>query len=269
MKGDKHVMEKTRIVLSDSYVLFREGLHFTLSGEEDFEVIGETKDNNELHEMLANDPPDIVFMGIGYNRLQEFGILYRITSDLPSVSVILVINDDDVEGIVRAISCGISACIFRNTGESVPLDAVNSIIRGELPIIDTILIPDIASAILSDFGWVTDLDSNLRMYVTELSQYETELLTAISSGMETGELAGRFNTDSETLRNNIKSIRNKLMKNYQNRTLIENIKQSAAPRELQDQEHSLPEYVTRQEFIQFKNSLKTVIVKSFSSLKEL
>ena len=31
-------MEKIKVFLSDPQVLFREGIHFTLSGEEDFEV---------------------------------------------------------------------------------------------------------------------------------------------------------------------------------------------------------------------------------------
>ena len=38
-------MENISVFLSEWQVLFREGIHFTLSGEEDFEVIGEATDN--------------------------------------------------------------------------------------------------------------------------------------------------------------------------------------------------------------------------------
>ena len=40
-------MEKVSVVLADWQVLFREGIHFTLSGEEDIEVIGEATDSEE------------------------------------------------------------------------------------------------------------------------------------------------------------------------------------------------------------------------------
>ncbi len=34
-------MEKIKVFLSDPQILFREGMHFTLSGEDDFEVTGD------------------------------------------------------------------------------------------------------------------------------------------------------------------------------------------------------------------------------------
>ena len=40
-------MEKVSVVLVDWQVLFREGIHFTLSEEEDMDVIGEVTDNEE------------------------------------------------------------------------------------------------------------------------------------------------------------------------------------------------------------------------------
>ena len=40
-------MRKIKVFLSDAQVIFREGIHFTLSGEEDFEVTGESTSNDE------------------------------------------------------------------------------------------------------------------------------------------------------------------------------------------------------------------------------
>jgi len=40
------------VVLSDWQVLFREGIHFTLSGEEDIEVIGEVTDGEEALNLI-------------------------------------------------------------------------------------------------------------------------------------------------------------------------------------------------------------------------
>ena len=40
-------MGNITVFLANWQVLFREGIHFTLSGEEDIEVIGETTGNEE------------------------------------------------------------------------------------------------------------------------------------------------------------------------------------------------------------------------------
>ena len=48
-------IEKVNIFLADWQVLFREGLHFTLSGEEDFDIIGEATNNEEVGKLVAND----------------------------------------------------------------------------------------------------------------------------------------------------------------------------------------------------------------------
>lgn len=263
-------MNKARIVLSDSYVLFREGMHFILSGEEDFDVIGETDDNVNLYDLISGNPPDIVFIGIGENRQQDLDVLYRIRNDFPSVSVVLVAdNDIDADIIVGAISCGISGYISRNTGESDLLDTVMSIAQGEIPVIDTMLVPDIASAVLRNLDNETGLEGSYKTYMAELSPYETELLTSISSGAQAARIAVKIDSDLKSIRQDMESIRNKLVENYRNKTMIENIQRGDAPGRLPDRESSDSQYVTREEFIEFKQSLKAIITDILSSLNDL
>jgi DNA-binding NarL/FixJ family response regulator len=45
-------MEKIKVFLSDPQVFFREGIHFILSGEDDFEVTGETTNNDEAFSLI-------------------------------------------------------------------------------------------------------------------------------------------------------------------------------------------------------------------------
>ena len=51
--------KKVRVFLSDWQVLFREGIHFILSGQENFEVIGEATDNEEAYTTIQKNPPDV------------------------------------------------------------------------------------------------------------------------------------------------------------------------------------------------------------------
>ena len=52
-------MEKVSVFLAERQVLFREGIHFTLSGEEDIEVIGESTDNVEALNLIEGNPPRV------------------------------------------------------------------------------------------------------------------------------------------------------------------------------------------------------------------
>jgi len=64
-------MEKIKVFLSDPQVLFREGIHFILSGEEDFEVTGETTSNEEAFAFLEANPPNVAIRGATLFRHEE------------------------------------------------------------------------------------------------------------------------------------------------------------------------------------------------------
>ena len=71
-------MEKIKVILSDIQVLFREGIHFILSGEEDFEVTGEASNNEEAMALIDTSPPDIAILGMQNRRLLGPDITQRV-----------------------------------------------------------------------------------------------------------------------------------------------------------------------------------------------
>ena len=82
-------MEKISVFLSDWQVLFREGIHFTLSGEEDIEVVGEATDNEEALIFIESNPPRVAILNANRDKLRGIDTARRITQNLPSVAVIL------------------------------------------------------------------------------------------------------------------------------------------------------------------------------------
>jgi len=222
-------MNNVKVALSDSRVLFRKGIRFVLSGEEGFNIIGETNNNSNLYDILLDDPPDVVFVGMTDNWQKDLNLIYHIRRNLPSVSVILVLHEDGVDKIASAIACGISAYITINTDGVSILDTVKSVMQGDLPIIDTMLIPDVASEVYKNFSWIRKLRSELRAYLMQLSPRETEILTGISSGMKIDQVARTLNSDKNAVINTVKSIRSKYIANYISRLLVENAQQNVFP----------------------------------------
>ncbi|MDD5339473.1 MAG: response regulator, partial [Dehalococcoidales bacterium] len=67
-------MIKTKVFLAEPQVLFREGIHFILSGEEDVDVIGETTSNEEALSLIESNPPDVAILNYDDPKLNGIEI---------------------------------------------------------------------------------------------------------------------------------------------------------------------------------------------------
>src|SRR3972149_4476495 len=99
-------MEKVKVFLSDPQVLFREGIHFILSGEEDFEVTGEATSNEEAFTLIEANPPNIAILSMQNGKRKGPEITRRLRRRLPSVSVILTIDTSEEEKLFAAMKSG-------------------------------------------------------------------------------------------------------------------------------------------------------------------
>lgn len=80
-------MEKIRVFLGDSWVIFREGMHFILEEEDDVEVVGEGRTIEESLTILEEQPVDVLVLS---QDLED--VAYPITERTPSVGLVLIGN---------------------------------------------------------------------------------------------------------------------------------------------------------------------------------
>jgi len=143
-------MEKISVFLSDWQVLFREGIHFTLCGEEDIEVIGEATSAADSLPLIEANPPRVAILNANNGTPSGIDATRRIKHSLPAVSVMLVVDSDNEEQLFAAIKSGASACI---TKEIDPDDLINLVIevaQGRRPICETFRRPGIAARVLDE-----------------------------------------------------------------------------------------------------------------------
>ena len=108
-------MEKISIFIADWQVLFREGIHFTLCGEDDMDVIGEATSGEEALNFIETNPPRIAILNMNGGKLGGVEATHRIKRNFPSVPVVLVTDIDDEEHLFAALKCGASAYITKNS----------------------------------------------------------------------------------------------------------------------------------------------------------
>jgi DNA-binding NarL/FixJ family response regulator len=246
--------EKIKVFLSDPQVLFREGIHFILSGEEDFEVTGETTSNEEAIPILESNPPNIALLSFLCPKLDGCEATRRIKRTLPSVSVILIIDNKDAEKLFQAIKCGASACLSKDADPDFLLDMIRLVSQGNLPIIDELSQPGVAPLVMSEFKDVVAINKQVDNLLADLSPRETQILSGIAAGSTIEQIAAKFDTNEDTIRRNLKMVLNKLVSNDQAHNVFE-AAQRSMPVLLRGKNNGTHEFITRAEFNEFKESL--------------
>ena len=254
-KGMK--MEKIKVFLSDPQILFREGIHFTLSGEEEFEVTGETTNNEDAFASIEANPPGVAILSMKNGKLDGPEATRRIKRSLSSVAVILVMDSTDEEYLFSALKSGASACLTKDADPEYLVGVIRDVAKGGHPIIETLLIPGLASKAMAEFGDLSTLSEQLNNLLARLSPKESKVLDLIADGNGIEQVATRLSIDEEAVREQLRLITDKLVANDRARAVME-----AAQRSLPSMISGTVlagrpgvEYVTKEEFNEFKESL--------------
>ncbi len=250
-------MKRIEIFLSDPQILFREGIHFVLSGEEDFEVTGETTNNEEALTHIETNPPQIAILNTEDKKLSGPEIISRLKRRFPSISVILTIEKKDEENLFEVIKSGASACLTKDTDPEQLLDTVRVVSQGTLPIVEELLIPVMATRTLAEFDDIDSLNEGMDNLMAALTLIETQILNIIAAGNSTEQVVAKLNMDEELIRSNLKLVLNKMVANDQTKDVIATM-QRGLPSVISKTGRSdelTEEYLTREEFSRFKESL--------------
>ena len=250
-------MGKIKIFLSDTQVLFREGIHFALSGEDDFEVVGETTNNEDALAQIKVNPPNMAILSMQNGKLTGSEATRHIRQHSPSVSVILIAEKIVEEQLFSAIESGASACLTKDTDPEQLVSTIRLVIQGNQPIIEALLMPGIASRALIEFEDLAYMSKQMENLLPGLAPKEAEILNSISTGNKIDQVAAKLDMNEETIKRTLGLIRDKLVANYQALAVIE-----ATQRGLPSIRGGVvkmggpsTEYVTREEFTRFKESL--------------
>jgi DNA-binding NarL/FixJ family response regulator len=257
MTGEQAPMKRIRVYLSDPQVLFREGIHFILSGEEDIEVIGEATSNEEAFQHIETNPPNLAVLSVPDRKVTGPEITRRLKRKFPSLAAVLTIDKKDEEVLFEVMKSGASACLVKDADPESLLDIIRAAAQGSFPIMEELLTPGLAKMALIEFEDIEALKERMDNLMAGLTQREIQVLSTIGDGNNIEQVAAKLGIDEEAVRENLKLILNKMVANDQTRSVIETVQQSlpavlettARARRLSE------EYLTREEFTKFKESL--------------
>ena len=261
-------MEKIGVFLADRQVLFREGIHFTLSGEEDFEVTGETTSNEEVLNFIAKNPPRVAILNANQGRPSGIDITRRIKQNLPSVAVILVMDSYNDEQLFLAMKSGASACLSKDTDPDELVNTIRKVVQGDYPVSQALIRPANASRIVDEFQAFSLINEEVGNLLAHLLPTEAEILRRIAGESPIEEITQTLGISEEAIRHHLNLILSKLVANDHSRKVIEATQSNLLLIISKAKEAGKPvaAYITKDEFSSFK---ETMIERLKSFISEL
>jgi DNA-binding NarL/FixJ family response regulator len=250
-------MARIKVILSHPQVIFREGIHFVLSGEEDFEVVGEATTHREAFDFIEANPPDILVLGEEDAGDGAAEITRQIKRLYPQAAVILITAKNDSRTLFTSLASGISAIVAPDAAPEAMLQVIRDVARGQVPIVELLAAPALAVAALADFKDLATLNEHLGVTLTQLSRKETDVLNALAAGGGLSAVAAGQNLNEDAIRSYLRTVLQKLVANDRVRTVITEIQKGLPPLipGILKGQAGPQEYLTRAEFNEFKESL--------------
>ncbi|MFC1949222.1 response regulator [Chloroflexota bacterium] len=253
-------MDKVKVFLADWQVLFREGIHFTLSGEEDFEVVGEATNNEEALDFIEKNPPEVAILNANRGKPSGVDITRRIKLNMPSIAIILIVDDYNEEQLFTALKSGASACLSKDMEPDELLRVIRRVVQGEYPISQGLLEPEIASRAISEFEASTQLNEEVGNLLALLLPVEAQILHYIANGNLLEEISRDLGIAEEAVRKQMDIILGKLVANDHSREVIDVVRSNLTSMiskisRTTGTDIQAGNYVTKKEFDAFKESL--------------
>ena len=251
-------MSRISVFLADWQVLFREGVHFTLSGEEDIDVIGEATSSEEALKAIQAHPPRVAVMNAEHEDFAGIQVARYLRQNSPSVAVLLMIDSKEDEHLFQAMKSGASACLTKEVDPVDLIDTIRLIAQGKQPVAEAMLMPGIAARVLREFEQLAVLSQQVDNLLPSLTDGETQILRRLAQEGSIEQIAQGLSMSRDDIGENLQRILTKLVTNDYIRQVM-----AAAPattrlgKLLQTRPDGKPaeEYITRDEFAAFRDSI--------------
>jgi len=190
------------ILIADDHGIVREGLRRLLESQEDFEVVDEASDGQEVLTNVKTHRPDVVVLDITMPRLGGLETLERLRSQHPNVKVILLSVHGDPPFIQSAISLGADGYILKDGRADEIVTAVREVVQG-----GSYFSPAVAREIVDQ---MRSPQSAAKDPFSLLSGREREVLHQIAEGLSAKEVAVALDISVKTVEAHRTSLMRKL-----------------------------------------------------------
>ncbi|UCG22630.1 MAG: response regulator transcription factor [Chloroflexota bacterium] len=191
-----------RILIVDDHPVVRHGLRSLLAGHPDLEVVGDAENGAEVLPHLAVQETDVILLDIQLKGQDGIETARRIRRSYPEVKIIILTTYDDESYLQQALEAGVHGFLLKSVSHAMLPDAIRAVMRGE-----KLLSPSLVSTVVSNYQ---ELAQEQARREAGLTREDLQILSDISNGASTKELAERFFWSEATVKRRIQEILEKL-----------------------------------------------------------
>lgn len=254
-------MSKIRVFISDWQVLFRQGVHSTLLSTDEFDIVGEDTRSDSALDFIRNNEPAMVIFNANSGSPSGIETAGRIKLNQPGIGILLLMDNYNESQVFDALKTGASDCRSKDMAPDELLSTVRKISRGETPITQALLDPEIARKVNEEFGIFAQLNDECGDMMAPLLPVEEQIIQYIIHGDAPQEIAANIEIAEEDVVRHLHSVHQKLVMNSRSREVLETVQGNV---DAMISKISRPgksgrktaDYITREEFNAFKESLQ-------------
>jgi len=183
-----------RVILADDHKVVREGIRWMLSGEADIEIVGEAESGEQLLDLLATTPTDMVLLDVRMPGMSGLDVLAVLAEQAPQVKAIVLSMHDEPAYVRRAVELGAAGYLLKNADRKEILEALRSVEAG-----GAYVQSDLTDTLLKTI-------SGRERANAVLSPREFEVLTLVSQGLENKQIATELSISEATVKTHLKGV---------------------------------------------------------------
>lgn len=204
-------MSTIKTVVVDDHQLFRNGIISLLSKNEAIEVVGEASNADELFSELEKGKVHVVLMDISMPGVNGLEAIERARDKYPEVRFIVLTMHAEGQYVVKAVRNGAYGYLIKNADESELIHAIKEVANGK-----KYFNSEISQLMIGNMS--VEGESHKK-----LSDREIEVLTLVSEGKTTKEIAEELFVSART----VETHRVNMMKKLSVQNSAELIKKAA------------------------------------------
>jgi DNA-binding NarL/FixJ family response regulator len=186
--------------VADTNFLIAEGLKNVLNSCSEIEVLGSASSGEEMIEQVSQLQPDVLLVDYSSNKL-SFSDVTDVMRKLPSLRIIGIVHECDVNQVKRLIKLGIHGHLMNDCDKDEIIDSVKSCAKGD---------KFFCGQVLDKLNWSEGQESSHGCDPINISERELEVLQLIAEGLTTKQIADKLHLSFHTVMTHRKNMMAKL-----------------------------------------------------------